>query len=290
VFLKEMAHGDERRSKHHQDVGASSSGLSAKPKKLAKRPQPSSYQEESSPEVSPPRGGTPDETMCLKMYSLKIHTMREIVNYSKEDPLNVVHLCNKACYNLVKERGIDERFWTFFHQDWCQTVLYPKSSPVVKQQYVDIEYMRNKKDMYFNRILEACDLLGIMDLLQFRHNWNQEIIFEFYSTLFYDKKERIFMWMTNGRKFHVKLAQFTQILGLSSQLDIPKKLHSGWVMIPREMTPMCIQDGGFQPPKVEGLLPHFLVLHQMMRKTLASRIGYSEAIPTYERNLLDALI
>jgi hypothetical protein len=28
----------------------------------------------------------------------------------------------------------------------------------------------------------------------------------------------------------------------------------------------------------------------MMRKTLALRIGYLEAIPTYERNLLDALI
>jgi hypothetical protein len=28
----------------------------------------------------------------------------------------------------------------------------------------------------------------------------------------------------------------------------------------------------------------------MMRKTLAPRIGYSEVIPTYERNLLDALM
>jgi hypothetical protein len=74
VFFKEMARGDERHLKHHQDVGASSSGPSAKPKKLAKRPQPSSYQEESSPEVSPPRGGTPDETECLKMHSSEIHT------------------------------------------------------------------------------------------------------------------------------------------------------------------------------------------------------------------------
>jgi hypothetical protein len=49
-------------------------------------------------------------------------------------------------------------------------LLYPKSSPVVKQQYMDIEYMRNKKDMHFNRILEACDLHGITDLLQFRYN------------------------------------------------------------------------------------------------------------------------
>jgi hypothetical protein len=98
------------------------------------------------------------------------------------------------------------------------------------------------------------------------------------------------MWMTNGKRFHVKLAQFAQILGLSSQLDIPKKLHSGRVMMPREMTLMYIQDGGFQPPKVAGLLPHFLVLHRMMRKTLAPRIGYSETIPAYERNLLDALM
>jgi hypothetical protein len=75
-----MAHGDERHSKHRQDVGASSSGLSAKPKKLAKRPRPSSYQEESSLEVSPPHGGTLDETECLKMYSLEIHTTQEIVN------------------------------------------------------------------------------------------------------------------------------------------------------------------------------------------------------------------
>jgi hypothetical protein len=61
-------------------------------------------------------------------------------------------------------------------------------------------------------------------------------------------------------------------------------------MMPREMTPMYVQNSGFQPPKVEGLLPHFFMLHQMMRKTLTSRIGYSEVIPTYERNLLDALM
>jgi hypothetical protein len=169
-------------------------------------------------------------------------------------------------------------------------MLYPKTSPMVRHQWVDIDYMRNKKDMHFNKILEACDFHGITDLLQFRHNWNQEVITDFYSTLFFDKKEMTFMWMTNGRRFNVKLSQFAQILRLSSQLDIPKKLHSEWVMMPREVTPMYIPDSDFQAPKVDGLLPHFLVLHKMMMKTLASRIGYSEAIPAYERNLLDALM
>jgi hypothetical protein len=61
-------------------------------------------------------------------------------------------------------------------------------------------------------------------------------------------------------------------------------------MMPRELTLMYVQDGGFQPPKVDGLLPHFLVLHRMMRRTLVLRIGYSEVIPAYEKNLLDALM
>jgi hypothetical protein len=53
---------------------------------------------------------------------------------------------------------------------------------------------------------------------------------------------------------------------------------------------MYIQDCGFQSPKVEGLLPHFLVLHRMMRRTLAPIIDYLEVIPAYERNLLDAFM
>jgi hypothetical protein len=161
---------------------------------------------------------------------------------------------------------------------------------VVQHQWVHIDYMIQKTDMHLKRVLEACDYHGITDLLQFCHNWNQEVITEFYSTLFFDKKERFFAWMTNGRRFSIKLTQFAQILGLSSQLDILEKLHSKSVMMPREMIPMYNQSSDFQAPKIDGLLPHFLVLHRMMRKTLVPRIGYSEAILTYERKLLDAIM
>jgi hypothetical protein len=283
-----MARGDECRLKHHQSVLSQVVPLPS-PRNLPRDPDPAVIRR--SPHLRPPpRGGTPDEMECLKTYPPVIHTNREIVNYSKEDPMNVMHLRNKPCYSSSKERGTDERFWTFFHQDWYQTVVYLESSPVVKQQYVDIEYMRNKKHMHFNRVLEACDLHEITGLLQFWHNCNQEVIAEFYSTLFYDKIERVFMWMTNGRRFHVQLTRFAQNLGLSSHLDISKKLHSGRVMMLSEMTPLYLPDSGSQPPKVEGLLPHFLVLYRMMRKTLAPRIGYLEAIRAYERNMLDALM
>jgi hypothetical protein len=112
-----MVYGDECRLKHHQDVSASSSDPSAKTKKLARRSRPCSNQEESSPEASPPHGSTPDETESLKKYPLVIHTNREIMNYSMEDPMDVMHLRNKPCYSSSKERDTNERFWTFFHQD-----------------------------------------------------------------------------------------------------------------------------------------------------------------------------
>jgi hypothetical protein len=111
--------GDERHSKHHQDVSASSAGPSVKTKKLAKRKRP--MPRDSSSEDSPHSASTsesPNEMELLKMHSPEVHTNREIVNYSKEDPMNMMHLRNKPCYNSSKERGTDERFWTFFHQDW----------------------------------------------------------------------------------------------------------------------------------------------------------------------------
>jgi hypothetical protein len=81
------------------------------------------------------------------------------------------------------------------------------------------------------------------------------------------------MWMTNGCRFNIKLTQFAEFLGLSSHLNNPKKLHIGRVTSTREMAPMYDPGSGFHAPKIDEILPHFVVLHRMRRRTLASRIG-----------------
>jgi hypothetical protein len=106
------------------------------------------------------------------------------------DPRNLITLWDRPCYSSAKKRGTDERFWTFFHQDWYLFVLYNKSKPVVPAQWVHIDYMKSKRDMHFNRILKACEFHGITQLLSFQYNWNQEVIVELYATLFFDKRER----------------------------------------------------------------------------------------------------
>jgi hypothetical protein len=88
--------GHERHTKHRQDVGGSSTHApTARNKQLVKRQRPNSLHEESSPEASPPHGGTPespDEVECLKMRPPVIHTNQDIVNYSKEDPMTLMNL------------------------------------------------------------------------------------------------------------------------------------------------------------------------------------------------------
>jgi hypothetical protein len=96
--------GHEQCSKHREEAGASSSSRdpTVQPKKLAKRPRPSTLREESSLEDSLSRGGTPDspdEFECLKIKALVDHMNWEVVNYNKEDPRNIVTLREKACYN-----------------------------------------------------------------------------------------------------------------------------------------------------------------------------------------------
>jgi hypothetical protein len=51
-----------------------------------------------------------------------------------------------------------------------------------------------------------------------------------------------------------------------------------------------IVHGGFRAPKIDGILPHFVVLHRMMSRMLALRIDDSDTIPAFNRNLLDALV
>jgi hypothetical protein len=86
----------EHHTKHRQDVGGSSTHApAARNKQLAKRWRSNSHRKESSPDTSPPHGGTPessDEVECLKMRPSVIHTNRDIVNYSKEDPMTLMNL------------------------------------------------------------------------------------------------------------------------------------------------------------------------------------------------------
>jgi hypothetical protein len=129
---------------------------------------------------------------------------------------------------------------------------------------------------------------GIKDVMELKYNWNDEVILQFYSTLYLDKKSNTLFWMTEDEIYSVSLIRFTAILGIKDHTHYPKKLHVDHVMELNWMHFMYEKDE-YKLSKLEGFKPFFLVLHRILQNTLSPREGDSSSVPQYERNILHAI-
>ena len=90
-------------------------------------------------------------------------------------------------YEQPKDLGVDYRFGNEFHSNFYASVIFnSKKSKIVKMQYVDWEEMKGKNEPEFNRVIKACELFGLTDIMSFWYNWNEEVLAQFYATFFYD--------------------------------------------------------------------------------------------------------
>jgi hypothetical protein len=129
---------------------------------------------------------------------------------------------------------------------------------------------------------------GIKDVMELKYDWNDEVILQFYSTLYLDKKSNTLFWMTEDEIYSVSLIRFTAILGIKDHTHYPKKLHVDHVMELNWMHFMYEKDE-YKLSKLEGFKPFFLVLHRILQNTLSPREGDSSSVPQYERNILHAI-
>ena len=80
-------------------------------------------------------------------------------------------------YEQQKDLGVDYRFWNEFHSNFYASVIFnSKKSKIVKMQYVDWEEMKGKNEPEFNKVIKACELFGLTDIMSFRYNWNEEVL------------------------------------------------------------------------------------------------------------------
>ena len=196
----------------------------------------------------------------------------------------------RAVYPYSQPRQArDKRFWSHFHADWYRSVYLPKDGPTNAMQWIDFAKMEKKKSAVFTEVIEACKHHGIYNIMAFEKPWNQEVILQFYSTVYFDQENDKMEWMTNGKRYTITLDRFATLLKLKSHRSRPKKIHSRAVLKDNELDFMYQPGTEFRPGQVRNLLPFFTVLHRMARMTLAPRGGDASWIPNYERNLLLAI-
>jgi hypothetical protein len=66
--------------------------------------------------------------------------------------------------------------------------------------------------------------------MELKYDWNDEVILQFYATLYLDEKSSKLFWMTKNKIYSVSLVRFAAILSLKDHTCYPKKLHDDCVM------------------------------------------------------------
>lgn len=75
-------------------------------------------------------------------------------------------------------------FWTLFHANFYNSVIMTKKhQPIIKQRSINWEECVQMRDRAMTRALRACEAKGMKNIMSFSHDWNNEVIAQFYSTL-----------------------------------------------------------------------------------------------------------
>ena len=197
--------------------------------------------------------------------------------------------------NLPNEKGVDFRFQTKFHQDYYMSAIYPKNHSVSRSQYVDWRKFEGVNDPIFDEIVRACKDKNVYSLLSFHHDWNSEVIAQFFATCYWDDADddpvkRYVHWMTDGEWYHISYAEFSMMFGFGRRdYGIPQKIHMGAHLSKEQMRSMYLPGNAANEGSKNGLIPFYGYLNKFFRKTLTPREGDASNISGYLRNLLRAM-
>jgi hypothetical protein len=94
-------------------------------------------------------------------------------------------------------------------------------------QWIDWTYMEGKHDRIFDEVVAACRGKHLRDVISFQKNWNNEIIAQFFATLYVEDRgdTRIFHWMTEGRRYMITHEQFVRLFGFGQNNTNHHKIH-----------------------------------------------------------------
>jgi hypothetical protein len=61
--------------------------------------------------------------------------------------------------------------------------------------------MESKHDLIFDRVIAACTVKHLRDIMTFKKDWNNEVIAQFYATVYFEERgdTRKLHWMTESQ-------------------------------------------------------------------------------------------
>jgi hypothetical protein len=151
--------------------------------------------------------------------------------------------------------------------------------------------MERKHGMIFDEVVAACKAKHLRNIMAFRKNWNNEIIVQFFATLYVEERGDTskFHWMTGGRWYEITYEQFASLFGFRREDANHNNIHFALHLDASKLRFMYPSNKRGSVGTTSDLLPFYTYLNRLFRKTMTPREGDSSNIPFNNWNLLVAM-
>jgi hypothetical protein len=166
-----------------------------------------------------------------------------------------------------------------------------KSKSVANSQWIDWAYMENKHDSIFDRVIVACKVKHLRDILAFKKDWNNEVIAQFYTTVCFEEHEdtRKLHWMTESQWYEVSYAQCARLFGFGQKDASRLRIHLTLKLEARKIKFMYPRSKQENFGEILDMLSFYAYLNQLFRRTMTPREGDGAKILAYNKNILAAM-
>ena len=84
----------------------------------------------------------------------------------------------------------DHRFQTAFHMDFYTSMILTRNPVIARSQWIDWQYVRDLQKSSIDHAIAICEHTGVYEIMEFQHDWNTEVVAQFYATLYVEEDER----------------------------------------------------------------------------------------------------
>ena len=177
-----------------------------------------------------------------------------------------------------------------------------KKHVTTEMKWNDWEYLKRLASPVkevVDAVFDRCQEMDLVDIMSFTCNWNEEVVAQFYATLFVEDDGRTVHWLLGGKCLRYNMAQFSTLFGHTRSSNA---YGSGYI-VERDSSKVGLHDGNeLETSKmhfmydraygdivygqIKGLTPFYRLLNTLFRFTLTPRGGDSDNISSRAKNLL----
>ena len=61
---------------------------------------------------------------------------------------------------------------------------------IARSQWIDWQSIRDLQKASIDHAIAICEHIGVYEIMEFQHDWNIEVVAQFYATLYVEEDER----------------------------------------------------------------------------------------------------